>query len=159
MKHVRAWWPFTLLVFAWSLNATIWSPQLTYIKYAHNDLNMVGFQLLHSGTIILFLIALLTVGATLAWQPLRLARTVKLWLYTILLTTGMVIIDWLAFNQFSYQRLYNALLPITRNVAPLGSAVIIASILLPWLRKRLHGRGLPDRDCSANAANGGNVSL
>ena len=142
MKHVRAWWPFTLLVFAWSLNATIWSPQLTYIKYAHNDLNMVGFQLLHSGTIILFLIALLTVGATLAWQPLRLARTVKLWLYTILLTTGMVIIDWLAFNQFSYQRLYNALLPITRNVAPLGSAVIIASILLPWLRKRLHGRGL-----------------
>lgn len=141
MKHVRTWWPFTLLVFAWSINRIIWSPQLTYIKYAHNNLTMVGLQLLHGGTIILFLVALLTMGAVLGRQPLRLARTVKLWLYTILVTCGAVVVDWLAFNQFNYHRLYNALLPVTRNVAPLATAVIIASALLPWLRSKLTGRG------------------
>lgn len=137
MKHVRAWWSFALLVFAWSINTIIWSPQLTYIKYAHNNLTMVGYQLLHSGTIILYLIALLAVGAVLSRQHLHLARTIKLWLYTILVATGAVTIDWLFFNQFNYHRLYNALLPISRNAAPLATAVIIASALLPWLRTRL----------------------
>lgn len=54
MKHVRAWWPFTLLIFGWGINAIIWAPQLTYVKYAHNNWTMVGIQLLHSGTIIVF---------------------------------------------------------------------------------------------------------
>lgn len=141
MKYVRAWWSFALLVFAWSINTIIWSPQLTYIKYAHNNLTMVGLQLLHSGTIILYLIALLTVGAVLSHRPLRLARTGKMWLYTILMATGVVVVDWLAFNQFNYHRLYNALLPISRNVAPLTTAVIIASVLLPWLRSKINSHG------------------
>ena len=94
MKHVRAWWPFSLLVFGWGINTIIWSPQLPYIKYAHNDLAMVGNQLLHSGTIVLFLIALLAVGAVLARQSFRLTRTIKLWLYTLLTASGVVLVDW-----------------------------------------------------------------
>lgn len=141
MKHVRAWWPFSLLVFGWGINTIIWSPQLPYIKYAHNDLAMVGNQLLHSGTIVLFLIALLAVGAVLARQSFRLTRTIKLWLYTLLTASGVVLVDWLVFNQFNYHRLYNALLPISRNVAPLATAVIIASGLLPWLRTKVNRSG------------------
>lgn len=136
MKHVRAWWPFTLLIFGWGINAIIWAPQLTYVKYAHNNWTMVGIQLLHSGTIILFLTVLLTIGAVLTRQTFSLARTVKLWLYTILTASLAVIVDWLVFNQFNYHRLYNALLPISRNAAPLATAVIIASGILPWLRTK-----------------------
>ncbi|MGN1280182.1 MAG: sulfatase-like hydrolase/transferase [Limosilactobacillus sp.] len=136
MKHVRAWWPFTFLTLLWGINAIIWSPQLAYIEYPHNDLTMIGIQLLHSGTIIFFLAALLSCGAVLARQPFCLARTIKLWLYTILTASLVVAFDWLVFNQFNYQRLYNALLPISRNVAPLATAVIIASALLPWLRAK-----------------------
>ncbi len=138
MKNIRAWWPFTLLVFIWGINTIIWSPQLTYAKYAHNDLTMVGIQLLHSGTIIFFLTALLSCGAVLARQSLRLARTIRLWLYTILTASLAVVFDWLAFNQFNYHRLYNALLPISRNVAPLATAVIAASAILPWLRTKIN---------------------
>lgn len=141
MKHVRAWWPFTLLIFGWGVNNIIWSPQLTYIKYAHNDLTMVGLQLLHSGTIMLSLVVLLTIGAVLARQSFRLARTIKLWFYTILVTTGAMAFDWLIFNHFNYHRLYTALLPITRNAAPLATAVIIASALLPWVRSKSNGAG------------------
>lgn len=136
MKHVRAWWPFTLLIFGWGINAIIWAPQLTYVKYAHNNWTMVGIQLLHSGTIIVFLTVLLTIGAGLTRQTFSLARTVKLWLYTILTASLAVIVDWLVFNQFNYHRLYNALLPISRNAAPLATAVIIASGILPWLRTK-----------------------
>lgn len=136
MKHVRAWWPFTLLIFGWGINAIIWAPQLTYVKYAHNNWTMVGIQLLHSGTIIVFLTVLLTIGAVLTRQTFSLARTVKLWLYTILTASLAVIVDWLVFNQFNYHRLYNALLPISRNAAPLATAVIIASGILPWLRTK-----------------------
>lgn len=136
MKHVRAWWPFTLLIFGWGINAIIWAPQLTYVKYAHNNWTMVGIQLLHSGTIIVFLTVLLTIGAVLTRQTFSLARTVKLWLYTILTASLAVIVDWLVFNQFNYHRLYNALLPISRNAAPLATAVIIASGTLPWLRTK-----------------------
>ncbi|MDM8332168.1 LTA synthase family protein [Limosilactobacillus pontis] len=136
MKHVRAWWPFTLLIFGWGINAIIWAPQLTYVKYAHNNWTMVGIQLLHSGTIIVFLTVLLTIGAVLARQTFSLARTVKFWLYTILTASLAVIVDWLVFNQFNYHRLYNALLPISRNAAPLATAVIIASGTLPWLRTK-----------------------
>lgn len=136
MKHVRAWWPFTLLIFGWGINAIIWAPQLTYVKYAHNNWTMVGIQFLHSGTIIVFLTVLLTIGAGLTRQTFSLARTVKLWLYTILTASLAVIVDWLVFNQFNYHRLYNALLPISRNAAPLATAVIIASGILPWLRTK-----------------------
>lgn len=136
MKHVRAWWPFTLLIFGWGINAIIWAPQLTYVKYAHNNWTMVGIQLLHSGTIIVFLTVLLTIGAVLTRQTFSLARTVKFWLYTILTASLAVIVDWLVFNQFNYHRLYNALLPISRNAAPLATAVIIASGILPWLRTK-----------------------
>ena len=136
MKHVRAWWPFTLLIFGWGINAIIWAPQLTYVKYAHNNWTMVGIQLLHSGTIIVFLTVLLTIGAVLMRQTFSLARTVKFWLYTILTASLAVIVDWLVFNQFNYHRLYNALLPISRNAAPLATAVIIASGILPWLRTK-----------------------
>ena len=136
MKHVRAWWPFTLLIFGWGINAIIWAPQLTYVKYAHNNWTMVGIQLLHSGTIIVFLTVLLTIGAVLTRQTFSLARTVKFWLYTILTASLAVIVDWLFFNQFNYHRLYNALLPISRNAAPLATAVIIASGILPWLRTK-----------------------
>lgn len=136
MKHVRAWWPFTLLIFGWGINAIIWAPQLTYVKYAHNNWTMVGIQLLHSGTIIVFLTVLLTIGAGLTRQTFSLARTVKLWLYTILTASLAVIVDLLVFNQFNYHRLYNALLPISRNAAPLATAVIIASGILPWLRTK-----------------------
>ena len=136
MKHVRAWWPFTLLIFGWGINVIIWAPQLTYVKYAHNNWTMVGIQLLHSGTIIVFLTVLLTIGAVLTRQTFSLARTVKFWLYTILTASLAVIVDWLVFNQFNYHRLYNALLPISRNAAPLATAVIIASGILPWLRTK-----------------------
>lgn len=137
MKHVRDWWPFALLSLGWSINTIIWSPQLTYIKYAQNSFTMVGRQLLHTGTIIFYLLALLTIGAILAQQEFCIARTIKLWLYSIFFANGIVLVEWLAFNHFNYRHLYDALLPLTRNVAPVISAIILASALLPWLRTKV----------------------
>lgn len=140
MKQLRTWWPFTFLTWGWIINTILWLPQLGYGHYEVNNWSMVALQILHSATIILFLMCLLIIGDVLSWHHHSLATVIKMWLYTVGLALTILLINWLGFNHFNYHYLYQALLPISRNLAPVATAIIIATLILPWLQHQLRPR-------------------
>ncbi|WP_267202160.1 LTA synthase family protein [Limosilactobacillus kribbianus] len=137
MKHLRAWWPLTLLTIGWVINAILWLPQLGFPYSRANDWSMVGLQFGHSLTIICFLLCLLVSGDILSRQQHSFAVAVKMWLYTVGLALAILLVEWLGFNRFDYHNLYNSLLPISRDLAPGATAMIIGTVTLPWLRERV----------------------
>lgn len=137
MKKYQSWWLVGLLTFLWALNTIMWSPQLSYISYPANNLHAIILQVIHSITIIGFLLCVMWCGDFLSRQKSSLARTVKLWLFIAGITLLAVLGKWLVFNHFTYTSLYSALLPLTQNTAPLATAFLLASLLLPWLKNQV----------------------
>lgn len=130
LKRVRSWWLPLALLYLWAINVTLWSPYFTYLKGARTS-----GQIFHSITITATLMLFLLTGDFLSQLNFSLARAIKQWITLWGLALTIVLANWLIFNHFQVQSLYNALMPIARNTAPLATAFIIASLLLPWLSK------------------------
>lgn len=130
MKRIRSWGVPVLLICLWTINEA-------FSRFSTIQTSNAGGQIFHGITIITTLMLLLLIGDILGQQEFNLTQFVKYWLYTIGLALLIVVSTWLFLNQFKVQNLYNALLPVTRNTIPLATAIILGSLLLPWLKQHL----------------------
>lgn len=134
MKSHHFSWPLLGIILLWIINSVIWSPQLPYADYNHNNTQMLLIQLTHSFTIIAAVLMIFVVGDYLSRQHTTILQTVKYWLYTVGVLLLALLVAWLGFNRFIYHDFYNAILPIAGNTVPFAAAMIIGSFFLPLLR-------------------------